>query len=340
LFTNRSILIKSFRSYFRRYSAYAVGLLVALSNGHVMAQVNLVPNPSFEEYFSCPDDLNQVDSVVSWKNFGNTPDYFNSCATGFASVPYSSVGYQYPVSGFAYCGLLTYEAPGYREYIGSELTSTLIPGTTYYASMRINFANIPGADPDLEWWNCMTNKLGIRFGTTEYSEGSPHPTDNICHVYDDEIISDTLGWYRVFGSFTPATPYQYIVIGNFFDDANTDTIMTNPSPSGAYYFIDDVAVSTDSDFVQNYVGSILPSELERLEIYPNPTLTTCDVVYPHPINNDGIVCNLYNALGESIMTFRLFENQYCLNLSALPSGPYFLVLHDGHQFIRKKIIKH
>ena len=56
------------------------------------AQVNLVPNPSFEEYDTCPDLLDRVQYATHWMNFGNSPDYYNSCSvltdilTGFRII--------------------------------------------------------------------------------------------------------------------------------------------------------------------------------------------------------------------------------------------------------------
>ncbi|MEI6815793.1 MAG: hypothetical protein WCL14_04215 [Bacteroidota bacterium] len=47
---------------------------------------NLVPNPSFENYISCPTGTIEADSCLNWHNFGNSPDYFNICAGIFGGV--------------------------------------------------------------------------------------------------------------------------------------------------------------------------------------------------------------------------------------------------------------
>ena len=40
---------------------------------------NLVPNPSFEHYDSCPDFYSELSYATGWLAFSPSPDYFNSC---------------------------------------------------------------------------------------------------------------------------------------------------------------------------------------------------------------------------------------------------------------------
>ncbi|MBL0103513.1 MAG: hypothetical protein IPP51_06995 [Bacteroidetes bacterium] len=61
-------------------------------------QVNLVPNPSFEQLDHCPFTFDDIDAAAGWLNFGNSPDYFNSCDTGYLNTPNSGFGFQYPHS--------------------------------------------------------------------------------------------------------------------------------------------------------------------------------------------------------------------------------------------------
>ena len=57
---------------------------------------NLVPNPGFEEYLTCPGSISlspQEFNVPHWKGIGiATPDYFNKCGRGDADVPYNWAG--------------------------------------------------------------------------------------------------------------------------------------------------------------------------------------------------------------------------------------------------------
>jgi hypothetical protein len=59
------------------------------------------------------------------------------------------------------------------------------------------------------------------------------------------VITDTANWTLVSGSFVADSAYRYIVLGNFFDDAHTDTVHFIPGPSAAaYYLYDAICVSS------------------------------------------------------------------------------------------------
>ena len=76
-----------------------LSLFLLLFHFSLQAQ-NLVPNPSFEVYDTCPYVMTNVSYLVDWQNFGNTPDYYNSCDSFYAwDVPHSGGGYQFAATG-------------------------------------------------------------------------------------------------------------------------------------------------------------------------------------------------------------------------------------------------
>ena len=100
------------------------GFILLVANNSLHGQ-NLVPNPSFEEINYCPSTLIEIQASKNWMNFGNSPDYFNACATNGVNVPNCEFGFQYAhAGGYAYAGLTTYQVPydpsgpNYREFIG------------------------------------------------------------------------------------------------------------------------------------------------------------------------------------------------------------------------------
>lgn len=229
---------------------YAINILILFTLLQAHSQ-NLVPNPSFEVFSECPDDLNEVSNATGWSSFGNTPDYYNECNYNssvnaeYYAVPDNYYGFQYAADGDAYCGLIAWgDGFDYREMIGAPLITPLQPGVTYYISLKFNFPYREG-NP---CWNTAIKNIGVRFTNTQYSENSPHPVDDTCHVCSSQIIMDTLNWIEVSGTFTPDQQYNYIVIGNFFTDSNTDTMMLFPplacGPGSAYY-VDEICVSTE-----------------------------------------------------------------------------------------------
>lgn len=298
------------------------------------SQQNLVLNPSFEDFTICPDNTNQVERATGWFNFGNTPDYFHVCSSNIVSIPLNAFGYQLPASGQAYCGLGTYYNSSYREIIGTELISPLITGTTYYISYKINYSH----DTSI-YYNCVaSNKLGVKFSNTFYSEFAPFPIDNISHVYSNSIITDTLGWFRVIGIFTPSINYQYLMIGNFFDNLNTDTLMFCSLNVSSYYFLDDICVSTDSAFAYNYTYTGISAESfsNQILLYPNPTSNSngISISSPEVINK----YTIYSALGSVIQFDSPFTNNIFIGLSDYSKGIYYITITTNKLNYTKKFI--
>lgn len=210
-------------------------------------QENLVPNGSFEEYHTCPNDISQMDKVISWRSFKSTPDYYNVCnnttsiGVEIVGVPKNFSGYQYAANGNAYCGVSSFGDENVRELIGCELNTPLEPGLTYYVSLKFNF-------PYREGNPCHNNaikNMGVQFTNTEYSISTSAPLNNVCHICADQFIYDTLNWIQVKGSFIPSQSYRFLMIGNFFTDTMT---LFSPLNCGncSYYYVDAVQVSTDS----------------------------------------------------------------------------------------------
>src|SRR6186713_2945646 len=122
---------------------------------------NLVPNPDFENHFSCPVQTGELYRCEDWTSYGFTPDYFNSCSPDtVVNVPKNNFGYQIAASGNAYAGFINESggpAPP-REYLGVALTQPLIAGQKYFASLKVSFSGV----------GCASTKIGIRMSTVPY----------------------------------------------------------------------------------------------------------------------------------------------------------------------------
>jgi len=219
--------------------------------GNNKAQFNLVPNPSFETFTNCPTTLSMIGNATGWSSYRGSPDYYNACNTSSNSlgVPNNLAGYQNAQDGEAFAGLVAYSTGGLaREYMGAQLVQTLSIGQTYFVSFYVSLAEFNSLTAQY----VPSNKIGVRFSTVPF-EGSdpplpnetPAPINNFANVFTNTIISDTLVWTKIQGSFVADSAYKYIAIGNFFDDANTDTIY-RPNGVYSYFFIDNICVSTSS----------------------------------------------------------------------------------------------
>ena len=299
-----------------------------------LAQVNLVPNPSFEDTLGCPQGYPDLDTKCqNWKSFRYSPDYMNDCS--YVCGYYNQYGYQQPHSGMAFAGIATYQLTDstIREHIGVQLTSPLVIGAKYYVSFFVSPA----------WNNLLTNiatnKVGALATTSQYSDNNGLlPLPNTCTFYSDSIIKDTLTWHKIFGSFVADSIYQYLVIGIFFDDRFIDTINFPYQlvPQVAYYYIDNVCLCTDSAYAETWTG--LENQwldLNDIKIYPNPIADYFYVKSDIPIQQ----IELINSLGQIVLTLKV-ENDFEIKVSSndLSTDLYFLRIITKNGFYNKKII--
>jgi hypothetical protein len=291
------------------------------------AQENLVLNPSFESYTACPGTSSDLYRAVGWDNAKNSPDYFNVCATNSAfKTPLNNFGYQIPANGNAYAGLFTYDASttNYRELIIGTLKYPLTVNQKYFVSFKANRAD------SNYFYRYNTNNLGVRFTKTKYNLGLPNLSnvlmDNFAHFNSINVISDTLNWVKIKGSFIADSAYKYVILGNFFDFINTNVIDNAVGlGNGAYYYIDEVCVTTDSLYNEGYITTSVNSQKPKnvVNISPNPFNEVLNIEF----ENDGIA-QIYSIEGvlmfsESLSNIRKKQ----VNTSIWPSGMYILKIN-------------
>ncbi|HLG35281.1 MAG TPA: T9SS type A sorting domain-containing protein [Bacteroidia bacterium] len=295
---------------------------------------NLVPNPSFEDTVACPTTLDQIYNATGWSSYSISPDYYNVCNGGFLSVPENVVGYQLASSGEAYTGFIGYDVNGFvREIIGRQLSQNLVIGQQYFVSIKVSLAEYTSSFP--QFIPC--NKIGVKFSTTSFSTTNPVPINNYAHVYTDSIISDTMNWTTIRGSFIADSSYQYIMLGNFFDDAQTDTVST-PNGVKSYFFIDAICVSTDSLYCATGIPTEVPTGeflVERnINIFPNP----CSAILSVELKEkDESLLTISTITGQKVFT-QNFTGKIVINTSTLPGGIYFISLQSKKQITNYKII--
>lgn len=291
---------------------------------------NLVPNPSFEQYDTCPDNYNQLNYASGWNIRINTPDYFNACASNFAvSIPSNGNGYQYPATGSAYAGFLGYAQSNIREYLGGNLLSPLEIGHKYFVTFKISLAN---GDGSIEL--CGINKIGILF--TNISLGDtviiPSPfINNFAHVIANNMISDTNNWITIRSSFIADSVYYYFMLGNFFDSQHID-FSCGDSLLPAYYYLDDICISEDSSMC-DWIPEIVEYFAEKNIIYyPNPANERIIIQTDEIINTS---CILINQFGIKSKPFIIYDKT-SIDVSSFPPGLYLLEIHYGNKVIQKK----
>jgi hypothetical protein len=235
-----------------------LSIMLLLSVLQTRAQ-NLVPNWSFEEISSCPQDLGEIEKAFGWRTFRGeySCDLYHVCGhPDSCGVPLNMTGEQLPSNGQAYAGIITFSEddgwPWYvREWIGAQLTTPLEVGTTYYASLKVNLSLGWGTGfPALDRVRFANDHHGLLFTMSQWLQDDFDPVPGYAHVFGTEVVEDTMGWTLISGSFVADSAYQYVVVGNFFSDEETNWSLMDPNGTNnlTYSYIDDVCVSPDPQY--------------------------------------------------------------------------------------------
>ena len=311
-------------------------ILVVLITPVITDSQNLVPNPSFEDLINCPDAAGNIeDDLMVWKSSRGTPDYFHSCATDFLlSVPTNFAGFQAPVEGNGYIGLWTYSKnnpASATESISVELIDPLTLGEKYFISF--NYSLTFGT----QGHNYSHNKIGIQLSTEEYFINNPSPINNFTHLETSEIPIDSSIWIPVMGSFIADSPYSYLNLGNFYEPMFVDTIGLEEENFRAYYYFDNICVSTDSiecNLINNIIN-INPSILVKIYFDSNGIL---NIINNSP--NKLSTIELYNVRGQKIYSsFNLSGNIQTVDLSSIPPQILIGIVQTQNSIFTYKLIK-
>ncbi|MBP6391596.1 MAG: hypothetical protein KA352_11970 [Flavobacteriales bacterium] len=297
------------------------------------AQGNLVPNHSFEDADTCLGFLGFDYGPLLWFSGGGTPDYFQSCVpNGSANgVPQSVYAYQFSQDGEAHVGLVTFQMPeGWREYPMAQLLSPLVQGETYYVSFYVSAAwNGSLQNPALY---LASSHIGVLFTMQPrlWTSNDPWPVaGNSAHVYYPWIVSDTVDWTLVSGSFVADSAYQYLIIGNHFDNAITDTLSfaTFGWFPQAYTLIDNVCVSTNPLGCPLAIG-VAEAASEDIVLFPNPAVHEL-IVRARTMDASAWV---HDAYGRVVWQGRIIGDSWRLDVQAWARGSYMLRIAQHEQY--------
>jgi OmpA-OmpF porin, OOP family len=158
---------------------------------------NLVPNPSFELYNSCPLTPFFSTSVQNWVSPINQVisfQYFNTCANPsiYGGVPINALGNEMPYSGNAYIAIAlgtttTFES---RYYTGVKLVNTLSLNKFYKVSLMYSCS-------DTQYY--ANRNFGVLFTNSIVQFNNPFPGISAILPYTPqleniEFLDNRNGW--------------------------------------------------------------------------------------------------------------------------------------------------
>lgn len=303
------------------------------------AQVNLVPNYSFEDTVSTQScqSFMTINKAAPWYRPCNcSPDYVNICANSYtlnypanSTIPQTCYGHQYPRTGNAMVGIGTYivytvndSINYYSEYVAVKLTDTLKAGVCYYGE----FYAVLG---DICEYN--TNRLGMYLSQNTFTTTNGNFNNNIeCQVQFDttQYFTDTLNWVKISSTFTAQGGETHLTIGSFKDGTHVKKIgstsgfntlcnITGDTHHLTYFYIDDVSLYECN---QQSVKEI--NNKYHFKLYPNPSNEAITIVIDIGSNEQNSI-SIYNQLGELVKHQSLKNGNTKIDVSELNSGTYF-----------------
>jgi hypothetical protein len=321
-----------------KYLKTSIQLVVCLFLFKKGLSQNLIQNGSFENYTNPIDCGGGFDNasvfpithvVDNWYTF-SSPDYFNPiCNNNYADVPVNLFGYSQAKHGNSYAGIGFYQKGNeMKEYIYQQLSTTLDADKVYCINFFVSRT---------ERSTYATKNIEVYFSASSPTMPNGYyivATPQV--IKQNSFITDTSQWTQIQGCFTANGTEQYITIGNFNSNANTDTLFigtNNPIPfygDFSYYYIDDITLID-----QTTVGINELNNGNNFEIYPNPnngifTIDSKDVIQKIEVTN---------IAGQTLFSETTSEKTHQLHLNHFSQGIYFIkVSYQDGLTITKKVI--
>lgn len=201
------------------------------------AQVNYVPNPSFEDLIDCDLEFGQADKAVPWQIMNlpiASPDLFHSCSTNPFYVPFSQFTPFAPSSGDGMVGLVNSVNSQVDERIYARLLGDLPVGIDIYVAYSIRPREVSGEFTVL----CYSNTQSLIFSDIQFqNQEEVLLLDTIFDYSEDWTLMQTC--YQAKGS------EKLILIGNFKSALDIQLACENieRDVNFAYFYVDDIIVS-------------------------------------------------------------------------------------------------
>jgi OmpA-OmpF porin, OOP family len=267
---------------------------------------NIVPNPGFERFSGPP---------IGWSYkgafFAQVVKYWFSATTASPdiygqgiSVPpdwaEKGFGKQPPHGGKSHAGLTLYGCingkPHCREYVEIQLAEPLVEGQFY----EVSFWTIPLNK------SMYINKLGVYFSVNPIERKTDEILVRKAQYEAPKVLKPAKKgqWIQVKGRFKATYEAEFLLIGNFNDDENTQyEVVGTDNFNYAYYYIDDVVVKKVPPFRE---VPVKPDDLTKIPLEKGKTITLKHIYFAY--DQDELLPRSYVELAKLLKIMQEHPN--------------------------------
>ena len=322
-----------------------IALIFLLFGRIAFAQQNLIRNPSFEEYITCPYTNSCPDCFFKGWKFAASPDLYNTCGTNGFGIPISWGGGEESHSGNGYAGFAPFIVCGpiYKnvgEYLVNVLLDTLKPGHKYDMEFYVSLQDSTWyATRKFEaYFNMDTNEMNQIIWTYNYDDYKLLQPQ--LYIGDTNFITNKTGWAQVKGSFFAQGGERAMILGNFKDDDLMDSMYVGGAAHGphpedtlwfraCYYFIDDVSLIEDTSY--HPIG-IEEEQLKLVKLgYFDGAIQLSGLLFERQNSK----LKLYSLEGKSLGVFSIPAGTAKILIEGISKGNYIYELLVSNQVVKR-----
>lgn len=244
------------------------------------SQSNLIPNPGFEEFTDTPfnwyyNGEHFTEIVKFWCSpTPASPDAYSPKVPIPDSWAKKGFGAIRPHTGEKMAGITVYGCnkgkPHCREYIQIRLAEPLVIGQEY--SFTCWLGHLPGS--------LYVNNIGALFSTEEVSHILDVRLEEKPQIFVEDIVQPSYNnWKKISLSYIADTEHEFVTIGNFYPDMETDFLLTKDNKYRyAYYYIDDISLTKEEPIIP---VPDRPNLLTNIKLEKGKTINLDNIYFDH-----------------------------------------------------------
>ncbi len=224
----------------------------------VLEPVSLIPNPSFEESYCCPNSRSQLDCATGWIQASEpTTDFIHDC--GWAGWDDYLPPRPFP-DGEGIMGFRDGRPPfmeetvpqaNWKEYAGACLANPLITGNRYRFEFDLGFSNIANSPPINVTFFGATDCANLPFGVGDVDLGCPTNGPGWVRLGSTNVQGGNGNqWVKAGIEVTPTEDIMAIAIG--------PDCPQRPAQVSYYYFFDNLLLADFESFQFKVSGTMHP----------------------------------------------------------------------------------